>query len=161
MRISVASSALCLVSAATACSPAADTGSQPVSDARAVQSEFAAESERLTLPPHAGWPPALTVPSQGPGGARQVYQVGYGRVEADLYWYCSWEQFFLKQPAGSPARESAASALLTVRQTYLYQNALQSPDRTFFDDTLNAAIAGHPVRMRDDVAENCDIPPHS
>lgn len=149
--------ALLLLPVVAACSAA--TGSGPrVSDAKQVSVEFSGESRNLSLAPTASWPDRYTVPSTGPDGAKQVYQVGYGRVEADAYWYCSWEKYLLSQPSGSSEAKKATEALRQVRHTFMYKTALEGRDRDHFDRTLDSALGGDRELMRLDVLAACQRP---
>jgi hypothetical protein len=120
--------------------------------------EYRREEASLTLAPQWKWPVA-PVPSHMPNGQRIIYQQGWGRQAADLYWFCSWSSVTVNPKAPETLRQQALQHVLSMRTKYFYMYSLAAVSKPGFDDVLNRAAKGDLTELRRFYEANCPAAP--
>lgn len=147
------------VTLCAACSPMSGTSSGPAAIKSAqVAAEYRKEAKTLDLAPGWQWPRNPAPPTKASDGHDIVYQPGFGVVTADHYWYCTWEEEYLKPGLTREKSKSVYSVLKSVHHKALYEKGVASRDRAYFDKELRQAGAGDTLLMQKDVAVNCPKP---
>jgi hypothetical protein len=113
--------------------------------------EFFTESRRLHLAPGWRWP-THPIPSSR-NDLPMFYQVGFGRQDADSFWFCSWAATAIAAPYS--AGRQALAELPQIRLLYYYTNALNGSSRIYLDKELYYARHDNLGRLRTDVTLNC------
>jgi hypothetical protein len=139
--------------------PTAPSAPQAISATQAGV-EFRVEEKNLALATGWTWPKDPTPTAIGPDGRSQVYQLGWGTTQADLFWYCTWEKKYIDPNITATERAKTYIILTSVRKTHLYKFDLQPRDKTVFDDWLNAAGKGDLSGMEANVRESCTANPN-
>jgi hypothetical protein len=117
--------------------------------------EYRAEAKRLTLAPGWNWP---TKPSwlsgSGIRGSRVGYASGYGTMQADFRWFCSWASQAASPKQSAHAQRRAFDQLARLPRTHYYQ--LLIPDeRAIMDARIARAKVGRSSGLRFFVEMNC------
>jgi hypothetical protein len=115
--------------------------------------EYHAEAATLSLAPGWAWPQEIKLDEAGPDGRPMDYQRGYGKTQANWYWYCSWGRTFLA--AQGTQREEAYGNMQKIRDLFYYKVALLPADRVRFEKTLAEAGLGDTAEMANTITLNC------
>ncbi|QYR23763.1 hypothetical protein KZ483_13230 [Paenibacillus sp. sptzw28] len=103
--------------------------------------EYRTEAASLTLAPGWKWPDS-PVSSHAPDGRDFMYQKGWGKQAADLYWFCSWASRAVNPQLPEAGRQQALEHVLSIRTKYFYTTALAADSKPGFDQMLRNAADG-------------------
>ena len=115
--------------------------------------EFFATAEGRELPPGYEYP---AEPDLGREDA--LYEVGYGRTDAEDFWNCAWGKEWLEFRTKDPERaERAFKTYAAMKGTDTFriawdEESMQKP----FLESLEAAELGDPSLIRTDMDVACD-----
>ena len=123
------------------------------------KAEYYDEATKLELAPGWTWPNDPGYSDKAPDGARTLYGVNTGRVDAAWYWHCSWARTYFAA-ATQTAREAAFVQVMRLRESAFYHFGLLPPDRTARDRVLDAAAAGDLTALREIIEVNCPKGPN-
>lgn len=113
--------------------------------------EYHEEATHWELP--AGWEwPAKPYSGKGPDGARAVYGIGIGQVDATAYWFCAWSRALIDADT-KEERQAALEQVLRVGETPFYRIGLEDPGP--LDAILASAKAGDLSKLTSDTELNC------
>jgi hypothetical protein len=117
--------------------------------------QYRAEAKKWALAPGWTWP-TPPYPGVGPDGSPAVYGLDIGRVDATLYWFCSWGRLLSGATSSTVDTNSALRNVLRVDETAFYRVGLLTPDRDAFDrDVTTPARAGDLSGLATFVDDTC------
>ncbi|MEV6343821.1 hypothetical protein [Actinoplanes sp. NPDC051851] len=99
--------------------------------------EYRDEARGLTLAPGWDWPADLDYPDKVDGDDI-AYEKNTGRIDAGLYWYCSWALTYVEADTDAD-RTTALRQVLRLRETKYYQIGVATDNIPMFDAALDSA----------------------
>lgn len=128
--------------------------SNPTSYASA-KAEFDRTTKTLTLPAGTTWPAKLRYPHTP--GATYVFSPGFGKQQAQFYWYCAWSRDWLSRYADGTGTYSL-NEMKKVTTMDLFERDFDLTTQQYTERELTDAQAGDPKALRTDVDLNCPPP---
>lgn len=116
--------------------------------------EYRKEESSLMLAPGWKWP-GYPVRSHGPNGQDIVYQEGWGKQAADLYWFCSWTGRAVNPKLSETERQQALKKLPLIQTKYFYTTSLVPVSKPPFNQMLRSAEDGNLKSLRGFYEANC------
>jgi hypothetical protein len=116
--------------------------------------EYRTEAMSLKLAPGWKWPDS-PVPTHDPNGQDVMYQKGWGKQAADLYWFCSWASRAVNPQLPEAERQQALENVLSIRTKYFYTTSLAAASKPSFDRMLQNAAHGNMNDLRGFYEVNC------
>lgn len=120
--------------------------------------EYRIEAESLTLAPGWEWPESPVL-SKAPDGNDIMYERGWGKQEADFYWFCSWISRTIDPQLSKTEQQKALKNVLSIRTKYFYTTALADESKPFFDQMLQKASDGNMEDLKEYYELNCSKAP--
>ena len=118
-----------------------------------VVAEYRAEAALLVLAPGWEWPVSPLAPV--PDGTSIMYEEGWGKNQADFYWFCSWASRTVDLQLPADARQQALENVLSLQSKYFFTNGLSADSKAFYVRMLRNAADGDMDELRGYYELNC------
>lgn len=138
----------------TACTTGEEREERHHLTAAEAAAQFREEARTLTLAPGWEWPEKEYTDEED--GTPHTYGAHMGRVDAGLFWYCTWADRALSPDLSEEERADAAETLLEFRDTAAYTKGVVKEDRQIYDSILDKAALGDYSELQASHGPFCD-----
>jgi hypothetical protein len=120
--------------------------------------EFKKEASSIKLAPGWKWPDKPPIPSKSPDGSEVRFERGYGKSQANVYWFCSWIDRAMDSKLSEGEHQKALKTAFAIRSKYFYTSTLTPDSKAGFDQMLQNAEHGNTDEMKQFFELNCKGP---
>lgn len=114
--------------------------------------EYWSEAAQLTLAPGWNWPASPPFPEFE---KVTTHVRGWGKTEADYYWFCSWASRAVDPELPAVERQEALENVLAIQTKYYFTDGMDDDAKSSFVRMLQNAVEGDADELGEFYRLNC------